>query len=175
MLRTLITLTCLLLAMASPAATVKPIPLEQMAKTAAVIFYGRAVSNEVKLDELSQRVATFTTFEVIDAIKGITTSSYTIKQVGGQLPGSRVVSRIYGVPRFTAGEEYVVFLPETSRLGFASPMGLSQGSYHVNNDKTVNHGNATSTLANRSVTAPGASNKLALDDFLNSIRVMGGY
>ncbi len=175
MRRLFIAITCLLIVSVGHAATVKHVPLEQMAKTASVIFYGRALSNEVKFDTLSQRVATFTTFEVIDAIKGVTTSRYTIKQVGGQLPGSRVVNRIHGVPRFTVDQEYVVFLPEASRLGFASPIGLSQGSYLVNSDKTVNHSHSTATTASSAANPDSGPNNPTLADFLNSVRVMSGY
>ncbi len=148
MLRTLFALFCLLTFNSGFATTVVPVSLDHMAKSAAVIFYGRVLSNEVKVDDVSQRVATFTTFEVLNAIKGVNTGTYTVKQIGGRLPGSQVVTRIYGVPRFTVNAEYVVFLPKASRLGFASPIGLSQGSYDVHTDasgnKTVRgHGIAT--------------------------------
>lgn len=182
MLRTLLTLLGLLVFNSSFATTVLPVSLDHMAKNAAVIFYGRVISNEVKIDDVSQRVATFTTFEVLDAIKGVSTPTYTVKQVGGRLPGSKVVTPIYGVPRFTVDAEYVVFLPKASSLGFASPIGLSQGSYDVHTDasgnKTVHGSGITSTpptpnTANTMRTTP-KPNTTTLSDFLQNVRTLSG-
>lgn len=121
----------LLISLHANATSVLPISLERMAATADSIFHGKAISNEVKLDPVSGRVATFTRFEIIESIKGESGSSRTIKQIGGQLPGSNYRQVIHGVPAFTVGQEYVVFLPKASSLGFASPIGLSQGKFDV--------------------------------------------
>jgi hypothetical protein len=102
-----------------------------MAMTAETIFHGTAIGNEVRLDQASGRVATYTSFKVIEVIKGNPGATHTIKQIGGQLPGSNVRQVIHGVPRFAVGEEYVVFLPEASSLGFSSPIGLSQGKFDI--------------------------------------------
>lgn len=182
MLRTLLALVCLLTFNISFAATVLPVSLNHMAKAAAVIFYGRVISNEVKIDDVSQRVATFTTFEVLDGIKGVDTPTYTVKQFGGQLPGSNVVTRIAGVPRFTLNAEYVVFLPKASRLGFASPIGLSQGSYHVNTDasgnKTVRGQDTTSKPAaaqtGEAISSAAKPNTTSLSTFLQNVRTLSG-
>ena len=186
MLRTLILLFSLLTVSTSYATTIKHVPLARMAQTAEVIFHGRVISNEVRVDDISQRVATFTTFQIIDAIKGANTEAYILKQFGGQLPGSTLVHRIHGMPRFTEGEEYVVFLPEASRLGFASPIGLMQGSFSVGNDasgKTVSNGRAISgllpadnTMRARSAlkAVPGDPGKASLQDFLQAVRALSG-
>jgi hypothetical protein len=120
-----------------------------MAATAETIFHGRAIGNEVRLDPTSGRVATYTTFEVIEVIKGNPGATHTIKQIGGQLPGSNVRQVIHGVPRFTAGKDYVIFLPKASSLGFASPIGLSQGKFDVrerNGDTLVSNGRSLAAL-----------------------------
>ncbi|MGB5397606.1 MAG: hypothetical protein WBN96_10690 [Gammaproteobacteria bacterium] len=190
MLRKFITLLGLLVFSSSLATTVRHVPLEHMAQTAEVIFYGRVISNDVRQDDVSQRVATFTRFEIIDAIKGVTTDTYTVKQFGGQLPGSTLVHRIHGMPRFNEGEEYIVFLPQASRLGFASPIGLMQGSFSVNSPesgdtsgKTVSNGRAINTLlpadtAARKGTAlkpvSGHPAKATLQDFLVTVRALSG-
>ena len=119
------------------ATVVLPVALEGMAADAALIFHGRVSAVETRLDEVSQRVATYTTFDIIDAIKGSPGTRYTVKQIGGRLPGARYELRIPGVPRFTEGEEYIVFLPPASRLGFQSPIGLSQGKFHIDRQQGV--------------------------------------
>ncbi len=111
--------------------SVLPMSLQRITATAEVIFHDKAVSNEVRLDPQSGRVATFTTFEVIEVVKGNVDATHTIKQIGGQLPGSSVRQVFHGVPRFRSGHEYVVFLPKASSLGFASPIGLTQGKFDV--------------------------------------------
>lgn len=180
MLRTLIALAGLLIFNSSLATTVLPVSLERLADKAEVIFYGRVISNEVRLDDVSQRIATFTTFTVIDAIKGELTDTYTIKQIGGQLPGSLQVTRVHGVPEFSENEEYVVFLPKESRLGFSSPIGLNQGSYPVSTDasgKTVRYYGAENKPATNAATTQTAHahNKTDLADFLQHVRALSGH
>ncbi len=124
-------LILLLLSLQAAATSLLPLSLQQMTQAAEVIFHGRTISNEVKLDQPGGRVATFTRFEVIEVIKGKPEATHSIKQIGGQMPGSRYRQVIHGVPRFTIGEEYVVFLPKASSLGFSSPIGLAQGKFDI--------------------------------------------
>ena len=136
------------------ATSVLPVSLQRMAQTAEMIFHGTAIGNEVRLDPASGRVATYTSFKVIEVIKGNPGATHTIKQIGGQLPGSNVRLMIHGVPRFAVGEEYVIFLPKASSLGFASPIGLSQGKFDIrklNGQAVVANGRA---LAAEMKTAP---------------------
>ena len=169
------------------ATSVLPLSLQRMATAAELIFHGRAISNEVKLDEASGRVATFTSFEIIELVKGEAGPTHTIKQIGGQLPGSSIRQVIHGVPRFSIGEEYVVFLPKASSLGFASPIGLAQGKF------TVSKQDGESVVSSRRALAPvgGASDQselmstlsafttgrpdsARLPDFLQAVRGMVG-
>lgn len=139
----------LLLSAPVMATSVLPASLQHLSSSAELIFHGRAIANEVKIDELSGRVATYTSFEVIEIIKGNAASTHTIKQLGGQLPGSNRIQKIYGVPSFTIGETYVVFMPKTSELGFSSPLGLSQGRFTVresNGTRSVSNGRAIDAL-----------------------------
>jgi hypothetical protein len=132
------------------ATSVLPLSLQRMSSAAHIIFHGRVVSNEVKQDPASGQVATFTHFEVFEAVKGNPGNAYTIKQIGGQLPGSSVRLVIHGVPRFAPDEEYVVFLPKASSLGFASPIGLSQGKFDVrklNGETLVSNNRALAAMS----------------------------
>ena len=185
MKKTVILFISLILVTSLPArATVLiPLSLQQVTERANLIFQGRVTNVEVRVDEVSQRVATYTTFAVQDVIKGKTGATHTIKQVGGQLPGSKVALRIHGVPRFNLGEDYVVFLPAPSRLGFSSPVGLSQGAFSVvdNNGALVvrNHYRGATTpsaarpaVSTASGTARPAPRFTGLDNFKSTIRNM---
>lgn len=178
------------------ATTVLPVSLQRMSGTAELIFHGRVIDNEVRFDDISGRVATFTTFAVIDVIKGAAGDTHTIKQIGGQLPNARVRQIIHGVPQFSVGAEYVVFLPAVSRLGFCSPIGLSQGRFSItqhNGETVVSNGRPVGALLETSTAntpnaplavqfsnAPAVSAlpdkpaSIRLPDFLKAVRGMAG-
>jgi len=166
---------CLLIAQPVMATTIFPITLTQLSKTANIIFYGKVIKNEVRLDSYSGRVATFTAFEIIEPIKGNIKTSHQIKQVGGQLPGSNVVHKIPGVPTFNLGKEYVIFLPRTSKSGFSSPVGLEQGRFSVyekNDIKVVNRNKLSDDkdLMFRSTNGKNHTINPSLTEFLQLVR-----
>lgn len=171
-------LLCLLFPAPTVATTILPISLERLSNKAALIFYGIATSNKVEIDGISGRVATFTTFEIIEVVKGAAGDTHTIKQIGGQLPDSEIVHKIQGIPQFIVGNKYVVFLPEASRLGFASPLGLNQGRFvvrEINGTEAVSNRRTSQGLLNNTPTA--ADNTLSkqrtntsLTEFLQTVR-----
>jgi hypothetical protein len=73
-------------------------------------------------------IVTISSFVVLDRAKGGAEPTFTVRQAGGELLGLKVD---YHVPKFRVGEEYVLFMPPPSRLGLASPVGLSQGAFSV--------------------------------------------
>ena len=168
------------------ATSLRPITLEQLSTRATLIFYGEVLSNQVKQDEESGQIATFTEFKVIDLIKGKAKNTHTIKQIGGELKDRNMALRIHGVPRFQVGKNYVVFLPTKSKLGFSSPLGLHQGSFsvlNINNEQVVSNGR---DLVNQAQVRPQQAQQKAvqvplavradkpsqsrLDDFINTVR-----
>jgi len=168
-------------ALPAAATSLLPLSLEQLATRADLIFYGKVISNEVKKDAQSGQIATFTEFEVIDQIKGNAGSRHTIKQIGGFDKNSNTRLMVRGVPKFIDGEEYVVFLPKKSSLGFCSPLGLHQGSFPVmteNNEKLISNGRRLSgrpDTIKHNVQIPLAvradkPSQSRLDDFINTVR-----
>jgi hypothetical protein len=116
--------------MPAHATTVRPMTLDDIVGSAAIAFEGTCLSNRTQLDSATNQVVTYTLFQVTDVLKGSVPESYEIKQIGGELPGS-ISYTVYGIPKFTPGQSYVVFLAGVSSSGFSSPMGLSQGSFDV--------------------------------------------
>ena len=130
-------LCCLLtLSGSASASMVLPLGLDRLHSDAKLVFLGECLSNSVEFDQQSGRVVTYTTFEVLETYKGKLGRSHTIKQVGGNLPQANLNVRMSGVPQFEVGKHYVVFLPPASKLGFSSPVGLSQGMFLVKTDET---------------------------------------
>jgi hypothetical protein len=163
------------------ATSVLPLSLEQLSTQASLIFFAEVISNQSKLDEQSGHIATFTEFKIMDLIKGDAEQRHTIKQIGGYDAKSNTRLFIHGVPAFQVGNNYVVFLPKKSNMGFSSPLGLYQGSYTVTNiddEQIVSNG--------RNLTEPASTNTHAvqiplaisaerpsqsrLNDFINTIR-----
>ena len=69
--------------MPASATSLRPITLEQLSTRSNIIFYGEAISNEVKKDSQSGSIATFTQFKILESIKGKAKTFHTIKQIGG--------------------------------------------------------------------------------------------
>ena len=122
-----------ILACAIPAwaTSVLPAQLDEIVDKATVAFEGRCVGNRSERDPMTGLVVTYTTFEVVDRLKGGVGSTHIIKQVGGSLPDGSFHYKVDGVPTFSVGEEYVVFLAGVSSKGFSSPIALAQGRFGI--------------------------------------------
>jgi hypothetical protein len=110
------------------ASSTLPLDINQLTSGAQDIVHARCTGNSVQRDA-TVGVVTLTTFVVFDRVKGTAGATFTIRQAGGEIDGVKID---YHVPKFKVGEEYVLFMPGTSRLGLASPIGLAQGVFGVN-------------------------------------------
>lgn len=111
------------------AATVLPLNLQSLHQQSETVFLAETLANRVEKDASTGLIVTLTTFKVIEVFKGTVPNKHTIKQIGGQLSNEPVGFKVPGVPSFRQGEKYVVFLPKASKIGFSSPVGLSQGQF----------------------------------------------
>ena len=114
-------------ASAAGATTVLPLDLDRLVAGAQTIVHVRCTGNAVQPDP-TVGVATITTFAVLDHAKGPVDRVLQLRQAGGELDG---VAVDFHVPKFRVGEEYVLFVPAPSKLGFASPVALAQGVFGV--------------------------------------------
>ena len=124
--------TCLLslvIAMPAHAMSVLPLYLDEIINDAALVFQGKSIENHSERDKQTGSIVTYSTFEVQDVLKGEVGSTHTIKQIGGKLEGE--THQTTGVPTFTVGESYVLFLYGVSAAGFSSPVGLEQGKFNI--------------------------------------------
>lgn len=113
------------------ATTVLALHLDEIVDTAAVVFQGKCIDNRTERDAATNLVVTYTTFEVQDVLKGPVSTIHVIKQIGGSLPDEMLTYEVHGVPTFSIGQSYVVFLAGVSSAGFSSPIGLGQGKFSV--------------------------------------------
>jgi hypothetical protein len=168
------------------ASSVVPLDLDQIAAGAQHIVHVRCTNNQVQPDA-SIGVVTVTTFVVLDRAKGAGSPTFTVRQAGGELNGIAVD---YHVPKFTVGSEYVLFMPPASKLGLASPVGLSQGAFSVVQGpagKEVGNGNdfavllsstdratAPPDVAARLQRAPSERTRVDLPGFMALMRAKAG-
>ena len=180
MLKKLFVTCLLLLTVACPAgaASVRQLLLDEIIDTSAIAFQGTCTSNRTERDALTNFIVTYTTFDVKDVLKGSVLTTHTIKQIGGEMPGSELSFRVDGVPTFTVGADYVVFLAGVSSAGFSSPIGLAQGKFSVRQTpagKTVSNGRNVRELTAQippelAPTDAASARRLGLDEFKSLAR-----
>ena len=113
------------------ATSVLPLDLGQVIDQAVVAFQGTAVDVKTGKDPQTGMLVTLTTFRVDDVLKGSVPAMYTIKQIGGTDASAGLTFKAYGVPSYTVGQSYVLFMNGVSSAGFTSPVGLHQGRFQV--------------------------------------------
>lgn len=113
------------------AAMVARLPLEEITHRAASVVQGTVTQVRVGRDE-SGLPGTWITLEVSRVLKGSAPNRLTIKQYGvASALTDGTVAGIDALPRYTAGEEVVLFLHANSQRGFTSPVGFGQGFYRI--------------------------------------------
>ncbi len=120
----------------SEATSLKVMNLEDLVGNSQRIFSAVCQNVSSGFDENNLPYTSYS-FLVTDSIHGVANQQVVvIKQFGLAEPiqlnnGVTQLSRIAGMPRYVAGQEYLLFLNRESRLGFSSPIGLLQGAFRV--------------------------------------------
>lgn len=118
-----------IIALPARAMSVLPLYLDEIVNDAAIAFQGKSLENHSERDSQTNSIVTYSTFEVQEVLKGEVGAIHTIKQIGGKLQGE--INQTTGVPTFTVGESYILFLYGVSASGFSSPVGLGQGKFNI--------------------------------------------
>ncbi len=103
---------------------------------AASIAYVRCAESRSFLDEERGEVVTRTWLEVLTLVKGGPVGEIVLTLPGGEVDGRGYA--LLGVPRFSPGDERVVFLYDADEHGSPWPIGLGQGCYRVGVGKDSN-------------------------------------
>ncbi len=119
------------------AARLELLNLVDITQTSQRIFEGRCI--KVEHTSVKSRggklwiPAVRYTFEVLDGIKGISTKTLHIQQLGHALDGSDFFLKpeSLGLPTFNAGQTYLLFMNEDGSTGLTSPTGMVQGVFDV--------------------------------------------
>jgi hypothetical protein len=140
LIRSCIVLLC---AAAASATTVVPMSVEELTRAASEVIEAHAKRSWSSWNAQHTLIYTYTTFEVTKRLKGATTESVTVKQVGGSADG--YTQKVSGVRQFQEGEDALLFLrPSVARDGTLVVVGLMQGNFrvlHANaGEETVSNG-----------------------------------
>jgi hypothetical protein len=111
------------------ATTFKRMDLDELAATASVIARVRCVAAESRWE--GGHIWTFTTFEVVETLKGKLQGRITVRLVGGKV--GHLISTVDGAPRFRSGEDAVLFL-EPVQHGEMTVVSWAQGTFRIQRD-----------------------------------------
>lgn len=126
-----LTAVALLLACAplARATTLQRMTLEELAATAQYLVRVRCLATESRFEE--GEIWTFTTFEVLETMKGNLSRRITVRLLGGR--AGNLVSTVDGVPRFHPGEELFLFLEPAGPAAY-SVTSWAQGTFRIRRD-----------------------------------------
>jgi hypothetical protein len=152
---------------AGRATTLARLSLDDLARAATLIVRARCTATSSRWE--GGTVWTFAEFDVSETFKGSAPQRVTVRLPGGQAKGITV--HVEGAPRFTAGEEGVLFLEKT-RMGDYAITAWTEGTFRLRRDaqtgrETVTQDSAALAIfdpATRQFRGEGLRN-LSLDEF----------
>jgi hypothetical protein len=163
------------------ASTVIPPTFEQLVQQAELIFQGTVTDvRSVWEGEGAQRhIDTYVTFQIDDNVKGNTTSSYTIRMLGGTVGDETM--EVTDSPKFTVGDREVLFV-EHNNDQFVPLVGINHGHFRVQREEQTGHdiimtgeGEAVRDLAQlghneEAATTNDAAEAVSLDDLKSAVQ-----
>ncbi len=124
-------LACLVLLLAPIllfATTVVPMGVEALTHASSHVVEARATGSTSQWNPEHTFIFTYTRFEVTQALKGQTSSTITVRQIGGTVEG--ITQKVAGVRQWNPGDEAVLFLqPSPTADGTLVVTGLMQGNF----------------------------------------------
>ncbi len=112
------------------ATTLQRMSLAQLSQTATLIVRAKCAANATEWD--AGEIWTATTFQVEETWSGAAAGSQIrVRLIGGRF--EKLTSNVSGVPRFSPGEDVVLFLEKTSHGDFAV-VSWEQGTFRIRRD-----------------------------------------
>ena len=129
--RGLVALALVVMAGGLEASTVRRLTLDEMAVRADQIFTGEVVGIASQLNARRTGIFTFVTIEVDEYLKGGRRNLLTLRFLGGEAEGYRLV--VPGSPVFHLGEEVLVF-SDGGAGRIPTVLGMAAGKFTVGRD-----------------------------------------
>jgi hypothetical protein len=109
--------------------TLMRMSLAQISQAAQAIVRARCIGNSTGWD--AGEIWTFTSFDIEETWSGSAPTQISVRLLGGRV--GNLTSTVSGVPRFSLGEEVVLFLEPTARGDF-SIVSWEQGTFRIRRD-----------------------------------------
>jgi hypothetical protein len=135
------------------ATTLKRMSVADLSRAAHTVVRARCITNSTRWD--AGEIWTFTTFDVEETWKGSAPAQITVRLLGGQ--AGNFTSTVSGVPRFTPGEELILFLERTPAQDF-SIVSWMQGTFRIGHSGTTGQEIVTQDTAAFPVFDPASNN-----------------
>ena len=145
---------------------------EEMAKSSEDIVVANCVKSEVKKDENTGFIFTYTTFKVNESLKGEYGDEIVLRTIGGTVGDMTVSSP--DSPTFQPNEEVVLFLGPKNTKGYPVLKSINNGIYRISTDevgaKVVMTPVGDMQIINSKTNSKDEnSSKVYLDDFIHTI------
>ena len=106
----------------------------ELAKTSKDIVVAKCVSSEVKKDENTGFIYTYTTFKVDESLKGKYDDEIVLRIIGGTVGDTTI--KAPDVPTFSPDEEVVLFLGPKNTMGYPVLKSINRGVYRIQSDES---------------------------------------
>jgi len=112
------------------ATTVVPMGVEALTRASTHVLEARATASTSQWNPEHTFIFTYTRFEVTRTLKGQTSNTILVRQIGGTVEG--ITQKVAGVRQWRPGEEAVLFLqPSPTADGTLVVTGLMQGNFLI--------------------------------------------
>ena len=132
------------------ATTLMRMSLAEISQAAEVIVRARCTGNSTGWD--AGEIWTFTSFDLEETWRGSAPAQISVRLLGGRI--GNITSSVSGVPRFSSGEEVILFLVRTPRGDF-SIVSWEQGTFRIRRDARTGEEIAAQDTAAFPVFDPG--------------------
>ena len=147
-----------------------PADTDELARSSEDVVVAKCVKSEVREDETTGFIFTYTTFRVDESLKGQYGDEIVIRVIGGDAADTQI--KVPDAPRFYPDEEVVLFLGPRNSKGYPVIKSTKNGVYRIKTDeegrKVVSRSGAVPASSDTSSRASVGS-KVYLDDFINRI------
>jgi hypothetical protein len=133
------------------ATTLKRMSVADLSRAAHTVVRARCATSSARWD--AGEIWTFTTFDVEETWKGSAPAQITVRLLGGS--AGNFTSTVSGVPRFSPGEELILFLERTPAQDF-SIVSWMQGTFRIGLNGTTGEETITQDTAAFPVSDPAS-------------------
>ena len=145
---------------------------DELAKTSKDVVVANCIKSEVKQDENTGFIFTYTTFKVTESLKGEYGDEIVLRIIGGTM--GDITVKASGTPAFEPNEDVILFLGPKNTMGYPVLQSVQNGVYRIGTDQSgkkivttpVGDLEIINSQTNQRIEN---TNRIYLDDFIHTI------